>query len=183
MVSVSKTPNPLARQFASGAPFFNAGSYAFYTQEDAQNCPLAQELLNLDIVAHVLITPLFITVTLVDEALWHTQEAAVFAVVERFIKNGDSIITKVKQDGPQEGSDDLFSTVESLLQKHAMPAVAEHGGHIRLVKIEDGIVYLELQGACDGCPSALVTLKSGIENLLCFYVPSIKEVRAINLDC
>ena len=183
MVSVSQTPNPLARQFSSGSPFFNAGSYAFYTQEDAVNCPLAQELLRLDIVAHILITPLFITVTLVDEALWNTQEAAVSEVINRFLEDGQPIVIEAEQKTAPEHSGDLFSTVESLLEKHAIPAVTEHGGHIRLVKIEDGIVYLELQGACDGCPSALVTLKNGIENLLCFYVPSIKEVRAINLSC
>ena len=183
MVSVSQTPNPLARQFSSGAPFFNAGSYTFYTQEDALCCPLAQELLRTNIVTNILITPLFITITLVDQALWNTQLSTMCAIIDKHLESGEPVVHQPDPPPtPEKDPGDLFSAVESLLEKHALPTVKEHGGHIQLVNIEDGVVYLELQGACDGCPSALITLKDGIENLLCFYIPSIKEVRAINLD-
>lgn len=183
MISVAQTPNPHARQFSTGKPFFSVGSYAFYNTQEAQKCPMAGELLTLKTVSHVLITPLFVTVALVDEALWNTQESSITAIITKHTKNDASIIQE--DQTPQETasqSGDLYSTVEALLEKHANPAVTEHGGRVQLVKIEDGVVYLELQGACDGCPSALVTLKTGIENLLCFYVPSIKEVRATNLN-
>jgi len=182
-VAMTYTPNPLSRQFSTGIPFFNSGSYTFYTQDATSISPLAQELLSMDDVHHVLITPLFVTVTLHKEELWDTSAQTIIHTINRRINSGQPIVdTTTPQPRPTHSTASIMDEVEDLMQRHIEPTVASHGGHIRLVKIEDDIVYIELQGSCDGCPSAVVTLKNGIENLLCFYLPSIKEVKAINLE-
>jgi len=183
VIKLERTPNPLSRQFSTGRPFVESGYYSFYTKEDAVSSLVAQEVLMFESVAHILITPMFVTVTLTDEALWEEDLDEITRILNQHADARTPFVSKNIPDpcdGAQSG--DMFETIAGLIEEHVTPSIASHGGYIKLINIEDDIVYLELQGACDGCPSALVTLKNGIENLIRFYVPSIKEVRAVNLE-
>ena len=179
-IKLESTPNPLSYQFSSETPFVEYGHHAFYEPADAQNCLLAQEVLAFDEVAHILITPLFITITVHDSSAWPNIQEKMSSLIKQYVQSGTALIDLTSTAHTQD-HDALWQQVDKLIEEHVTPSIASHGGFIKLDRIEDNIVYLELQGACDGCPSSLITLKSGIENLLKFYIPTIKEVQATNL--
>ncbi len=178
VINVNATPNPLSYQFTSEKPFVEFGHHAFYEADQSTHCPIAQELLSVVGIDHILITPMFLTVTLKDPDSWTHLESAVSQIVK---KHCESLPLVVKSDvESSEPQDELWHKVSELIETHVTPAIASHGGFIKLQRIENSIVFVELQGACDSCPSALVTLKDGIENLLKFYIPTIQEVRSTN---
>ena len=151
---------------------------AFSTSENK----LIKGLLSLKEVNTVFLGPDFITVKKTEQVLWNKIKPGIISLINDYYLNGNEIVLK-KNQIKEEVKDELNSEVEKkiveILDSKIRPAVARDGGDIKFKSFKDGLVIVELQGSCSGCPSSVMTLKQGVENLLCHYVPEVKKVEAI----
>ena len=155
---------------------------SFKKHDDCTSSPLAYKLLEIDGIDEVFLGSDFITISKKDSQDWYVLKPLVLGVLMEGLVNNLPIYqphqTVVQ---PQNVSDDpLVRQIFELLETRIRPAVAQDGGDITFEKFEDGIVYLQMKGACSGCPSSSATLKSGIENMLKYYVPEVIEVRQVD---
>lgn len=178
-IETETTPNPLSLKFIPDLPVLEKGTRHFTSAEEAGASPLAQALFSYSNVAGVLLAPDFLSVTLKTDDWGDMKVLVLGAIMEHFTSGKPILIEEAKAEvAPPEGEDsEQVRQIKALLDEKVRPAVAQDGGDIIFQKFEDGVVYLIMQGACQGCPSSVVTLKSGIENLLKYYIPEVKEVR------
>ena len=190
-IETAETPNPLSLKFLPGRPVLGAGVLGldFPTPGTAKPSPLASALFDVDGVAGVYLGADFVTVTKDEAADWHEIKPALLGTIADYLAAGIPVVdTGADEAGPAgsaadyEGEDrEVVEQILELLDTRVRPAVAADGGDIIFHRFEpgDGIVYLTMQGACAGCPSSTMTLKSGIENLLRHYVPEVQAVEAV----
>jgi len=183
-IQTEETPNPATLKFIPGEPVMATGTADFTDIEAAKRSPLAERLFALQGVTGVFLGADFITVTKADDKEWHVMKPAILGAVMDHFSSGAAIITQSENQpgssAPDAGEDDeIVAQIKELIETKVRPAVAQDGGDIIFHGFEDGIVYLQMQGACSGCPSSTATLKSGIENMLQHYVPQVVEVRAV----
>ncbi len=177
-IQTEATPNPATLKFLPGRAVLNSGTFEATTAEDAEASPLASALMELPGVASVFLAPDFISVTK-SEGEWQHLRPAVLGVVTEFFLSGAPVLT-----GPAKAHTEFFSpedeetveTIKDLIETRVRPAVAGDGGDIVFKGFKDGIVYLNMKGACSGCPSSTATLRHGIENLLKHFVPEVRAV-------
>lgn len=155
---------------------------SFKKTDDCHASPLAHRLLQIDGIQDVFLGSDFITLSKQQDQDWYVLKPLILgALMESFV-NGLPIYKEpsepVKNTVPFD--DPLIHQICDLLETRIRPAVAQDGGDITFEGFEDGIVYLRMKGACSGCPSSSATLKSGIENMLKYYVPEVLEVRQVN---
>ena len=184
-IQTESTPNPATLKFLPGQTVMEQGTADFPNENSASSSPLAKRLFTLKGVTGVFLGIDFITVTKPDEIDWeHIKPSILGAIMDHF-QSGAPII-----DGEQSGSvhaehsgehAEIVGQIKELLDSRVRPAVAQDGGDITFHGFERGIVYLQMQGACAGCPSSTMTLKMGIENLLRHYIPEVTEVRPVGL--
>ncbi len=175
-IQTESTPNPATLKFLPGCQVMPSGSADFHGAEDAGRSPLASRLFEIDGVAAVFLGGDFITVTQVDGGEWDAIKPQVLGAVMDHFTSGKPVIEGEETEAA--GDDDpTVAKIKELLDTRVRPAVAQDGGDIVFRKYEDGIVYLNMQGACSGCPSATMTLRHGVENMLKHYIPEIQEVR------
>ncbi|MGB1547658.1 MAG: NifU family protein, partial [Alphaproteobacteria bacterium] len=160
------------------------GTVDFASSEEATRSPLAKRLFGISGVAGVFLGADFITVRKTDERDWQVIKPEVLGAIMEHFTLGEPILTEGEpapaKAGDGEEEDAIVVQIRELLETRVRPAVAQDGGDIVFQGYEDGIVFLELHGACSGCPSSTATLKNGIENLLKHYIPEIQEVRAVS---
>lgn len=180
-IQTEATPNPESLKFLPGRIVLATGTASFNKETDCTNSPLAKKLLEVPFVTGVFFGQDFITVTKEAEADWYTIKPLIIGhIMECFIANlpviteGSPTLTSISNS-----DDPIVQQIQELIDAKVRPAVAQDGGDIIFHSYENGIVYLKMHGACSGCPSSTATLKSGIENMLKYYVPEILEVRAI----
>lgn len=182
-IQTEATPNPATLKFIPGETVMSDGTANFSTETDAERSPLASRLFKVDGVNGVFLGHDFITVTKDDPTDWQVLKPAVLGAVMEHFLSGEPAITQstdtTASDQSSEDDDEIVSQIKELLDTRVRPAVAQDGGDIIFHGFEDGIVMLEMHGACAGCPSSTATLKHGIENLLRHYVPEVEEVRAV----
>ena len=185
-IQTEDTPNPQSMKFVPGQPVLGAGAMGvdFPTMESAAGSPLAQTLFETDGVMGVYLGADFITVTKADGEWQHLKPALLGAIMEHFTSGAPVLFAAGadEDDGhaAHEGEDgEIVSQIKEILDTRVRPAVAQDGGDITFQGYEGGIVFLNMQGACAGCPSSTVTLKRGVENMLKHYIPEIVEVRQI----
>ena len=185
------SPNPESMKFVLNAQLLADGVSVDYPNlEAAANSPLAQELFNFDYVGRVFIAQNFVTITKVTDLQWAQLIPELRTFLKSYIEAAGPIFT-VDPAAEQKAAQQAAATGDSseadqqtsqkiidLLDNYVRPAVEQDGGNITFKSYLDGIVTVNLQGSCSGCPSATVTLKSGIENLLKRMVPEVKEVVA-----
>lgn len=182
-IQTEQTPNPSALKFIPG-PHLLDEPMDFPNKATAKNSPLALRLFQIDGVESVFIGTHFITVTKTEEMDWMILKPSVLGSIMEHLMAHKPILTnhgdapEPLMTAPSEDSD-VIKEIKELLEARVRPAVAQDGGDIIFDRFEDGIVYLKLQGACAGCPSSTMTLKSGIENMLRYYVPEVTEVRSV----
>ena len=182
-IETELTPNPETQKFLPGRVVLAEGSATFNSVEDAVNSPLATQLLGLEGVKSVFLGADFISVTKDESEDWLDIKPVVLSSIMQFFTTGQPVIEGTLetansfQDDPEDA--ETISTIKELLDEKIRPAVAQDGGDIVYRGFQEGVVYLELQGACSGCPSSTITLKQGVENLLKYYVPEIVDVRSI----
>lgn len=184
-IETQATPNPATVKFLPGQPVMASGTTDFDTPQAAEASPLASALFALGDVAGVFFGSDFVSVTRAPDAPpWHELKPTVLGViVDHFASGAPLMNAGAAASGPDIDDDpanaDIVAQIEDLLDSRIRPAVAGDGGDIIYRGFRDGVVYLQLQGACSGCPSSTATLKNGIENLLKYYVPEVEEVRAV----
>jgi Fe-S cluster biogenesis protein NfuA len=181
-IQTEQTPNPATLKFLPGCTVVENGTADFNTVEDATaRSPLAARLFDVDGVAAVFFGHDFVTVTKDAAREWHVMKPALLgAIMEHFSAGRPVLNEEIASDaGSTDDDDEIVKQIKELLETRVRPAVAQDGGDITYHGFEDGVVFLAMQGSCAGCPSASMTLKMGIENLLKHYVPEVVEVRAV----
>ena len=181
-IQTEATPNPATLKFLPGGPVLENGSREIQNEEEARVSPLASALFAIDGVSGVFLGPDFISVTKSSGEWPHLKPAILGAIMEHFMSGG-AILTPGAENG-QEDKHEFFAaedseivvTIKDLIETRVRPAVASDGGDIVFRGFKDGVVYLQMKGACSGCPSSTATLKRGIQNLLCHFVPEVKSV-------
>jgi len=189
-VYAEANPNPESMKFVLSTTLLpDGGSVDYSTVESAANSPLAQELFNFDYVSRVFIASNFVTVTKSTQDAWVQLIPELRTFIKSYVEAGGPIFlqdpvaeqAQVTSDATAElsGEDlEISNKVIDLLENYVRPAVEQDGGNITFKSYNQGVVTVNLQGSCSGCPSATITLKSGIENLLKRMVPEVTEVVA-----
>jgi len=185
-IQTELTPNPQTLKFLPGRVVMNEGTAFFQNADEASNSPFAKLLLAIDGVEGVFFGSDFITITKSENLDWEIIKPAVLGIIMEQYETNEEIIIPSNSDESaislkeNENDSDVVKQIKELLDTRVRPAVAMDGGDIIYDSFDDGIVYLQMQGACSGCPSSTATLKMGIENMLKHYVPEVKEVRPVN---
>jgi Fe-S cluster biogenesis protein NfuA len=188
LIETEATPNPATLKFLPGRTVMDAGTRDFATPEEAEASPLAEALFNLGDVTGVFFGRDFISVTAAPGVEWTGLKPDVLGILlDHFSANmplfrqgsaGFSVPAEQSfTDDPEDA--DIVAQIKELIETRVRPAVANDGGDIIYRGFDKGKVYLQMQGACSGCPSSTATLKNGIEQLLKYYVPEVTEVRAV----
>ena len=182
MIITELTPNPDSLKFLSEKTISTTGTEEFQKKnlKKIENL-FVKDLLNLKGVELVLLSDNFLSVKKTKEITWDVLKPTVISHMnDYFQRNNEPILNKkkeLKNSIPNTG--EIESRIIKVLDEKVRPAVAKDGGDIKFKSFKDGIVHVELQGSCSGCPSSLMTLKQGVQNLLCHYVEEVKSVEAI----
>jgi Fe-S cluster biogenesis protein NfuA len=186
-IQTEATPNPASMKFLPGRTVLEAGTMDMRDAESAAQSPLATKLFAIPNVASVFFGQDFIAVTKSDGDWNHLKPAILGAVMEHFLSGEPIVRAGADITAASGGADEFFdekdapmvATIKELIETRVRPAVASDGGDITFKGYRDGVVYLNMRGACAGCPSSTATLKNGIENLLRHFVPDVTEVRPV----
>ena len=181
-VQTEETPNPNTLKFLPGKTVSEVGSIEFTAVKQTEN-RLIKDILSMKEVNMVFLGSDFITVKKTDQILWEEIKPKIISLInEYYLENKDSILDKnyLKQKtSDEEPSDEVVKKIINVLDEKIRPAVARDGGDIKFKSFDNGLVTVELQGSCSGCPSSVMTLKQGVQNLLCHYVSEVKRVEAV----
>lgn len=183
-IQTQETPNPDSLKFLPGKDVLGKGNTMdFPSITAAQGSPLAKVLFRVEGVKSVFFGGDFITISKAEDAEWAVMKAELFAVIMDFFASGLPLVSKSSQPNSDtqvgEEDDEIVVMIKELLDTRIRPTVQEDGGDIVFVGYEDGIVKLKLQGSCSSCPSSIVTLKSGVQNMLQFYIPEVVSVEQV----
>ena len=189
-VQVEPTPNPATLKFLPGKTVMSQGTQFYQDETSAGNSMLAQKLFQINGVESVFYGQDFITISKNETSNWTLLKPAIMgAIIEQFTTNNPLIEepqfkkTYVEDKHSIKSSDsDVVKKIKELLDTKIRPAVAMDGGDIIFNEYVDGWIWLEMQGACQGCPSSPATLKSGIENMMKHYIPEVRGVRSTEHD-
>lgn len=178
-IYLESNPNPNSLKFVVNEMLIPDGmSFDFPTRESAANAPLAQELFDYPFVDRVFYMSNFITVTKHDDVEWMEIQHVLKDHITRFLESGRFIIEmKEANTETEENETETVKKIKTILEEYIRPAVEQDGGAITYHSYTDGVVKVKLQGSCSGCPSSMVTLKAGIENLFTRMMPD--EVKAV----
>ncbi|GIT91251.1 iron transporter [Jannaschia pagri] len=184
-IQTETTPNPATLKFLPGQTVLETGTADFPTADAAQPSPLATRLFAINGVTGVFFGHDFVTVTKDDGTEWdHVKPAILGGIMEHF-QSGAPVMEGDAQAQHQANHDEadaaVVGQITELLDTRVRPAVAQDGGDITFHGFDRGVVYLQMKGACAGCPSSTMTLKMGIENLLRHYIPEVLEVRPVGV--
>ena len=177
-VQTEVTPNPNSLKFLPGKKVSNSGPYEITNKEDIQN-ELVRNILSINGVEGIFLGKDFISVNKNENIKWDEIKHIVISLINDFYADGKEFV--IDENVKEEDLDlsEIESKIVKILEEKIRPAVARDGGDIKFKEFKDGIVKVQLQGSCSGCPSSTMTLKQGVQNLLCHYLPEVKEVVAI----
>ena len=182
MIQTEHTPNPDSLKFISNEIVSTIGTEEFQKKEikNIKN-EFVKDLLNFKGVELVLLSEKFITVKKTQETTWDELKPVVISHINDYFQNNKKPILNIgaENKNADENSDETVIRIKEILDSKIRPAVARDGGDIKFKSFEEGVVKVELQGSCSGCPSSLMTLKQGVQNLLCHYIPEVKSVEAV----
>ena len=182
MIHTEATPNPDSLKFLSEKTISAIGTEEFQkTKESEVSIPFVKELLNFKGVELILLSEKFLSVKKTKEVSWNELKPMVISHLNDYFEKNNEPILKKKQNTTNnaENNDETVNKIIEVLDTKIRPAVARDGGDIKFKSFEDGVVKVELQGSCSGCPSSLMTLKQGVQNLLKHYVKEVNSVEAI----
>ena len=177
-VQTQITPNPNSLKFIPGKNVSLIGPIEI-TEISKTNNELIKNILSVDGVKSVFLSDKFISVNKEDSLNWEDLKHIIISFINDYFAQGnENVISKLIEEKELDTST-VEGRIIKILETKIRPAVARDGGDIKFKEFKDGVVRVELQGACSGCPSAALTLKQGVQNLLCHYIPEVKEVEAI----
>ncbi len=177
-VQTEITPNPNSLKFLPGKNVSNKGSFEI-TQKDQTNNELVKNLLSINGVEGIFLGKDFISINKNDVTSWEEIKHIVISLINDFYSSGKECVVENTLIENNENLNDIEKKIIKILDEKIRPAVAKDGGDIKFKEFKNGIVKVQLQGSCSGCPSSTMTLKKGVQNLLCHYLPDVKEVEAI----
>ena len=177
-VQTETTPNPNSLKFLPGKNVSNSGPYEITNKENIQN-ELVRNILSVNGVEGIFLGQDFISVNKNENINWEEIKHIIISLINDFYADGKEFV--ISENTKEEVSDlsEIEEKIVKILEQKIRPAVARDGGDIKFKEFKDGIVKVQLQGSCSGCPSSTMTLKQGVQNLLCHYLPEVKEVIAI----
>ena len=177
-VQTEITPNPNSLKFLPGKLVSNSGPYEI-TSKDEVNNELVRNLLSVNGVESIFLGKDFISVNKNDGTNWDEIKHIVISLINEFYAGGKEFIIDKNLEEKDLNLNELEEKIIKILDQKIRPAVARDGGDIKFMEFKDGVVKVQLQGSCSGCPSSTMTLKQGVQNLLCHYLPEVKKVEAI----
>lgn len=181
-IQTEMTPNPATLKFVPGETVMERGTAFYESVEEAVNSPLAQRLFAIEGVTGTFFGFDFIAVTLTDQD-WEDKKTEVLGAIMEHYTSGAPVITHMAEETPDLDENhenaEIVAQIKELLEQRVRPAVARDGGDITFEAFKDGIVFLRMQGACQGCPSSTATLQYGIQNLLKHYIPEVESVQSV----
>ena len=190
MVEIEHTPNPDTLKFLPGKKVSEVGPIEFLKNDKSIKVSLANKILSLEGTVMVFFGENFITVKKEKDLNWEDMKHGIISEINDYYSKGNEVVvskdlklakilSESKSDSNPVESNAVINKINEVLDSKIRPAVARDGGDIAFKSFKDGIVTVELKGSCSGCPSSVMTLKQGVQNLLCHYIPEVKSVEAI----
>ena len=178
-VQTQETPNPNSLKFIPGKKVSSIGSVELTKKEDTNN-DLLKNILSINGVESIFLGDDFLSVNKNEKINWEDIKHIVISLINEFYSDGkDLILGEIIKSDEKKDFKEIEKKIIKILETKIKPAVARDGGDIKFVAFKEGIVTVQLQGSCSGCPSSTITLKRGVENLLTHYIPDVKQVEAI----
>jgi len=190
MVETEHTPNPNTLKFLPGKKVSEVGPIEFLKNDKSIKVSLANKILSLEGTVMVFFGEDFITVKKEKDLNWENLKHGIISEINDYYSKGNNIVVgkdsklekilnKSKSSSEPIQSNEIIDKINEVLDSKIRPAVARDGGDITFKSFADGVVTVELKGSCSGCPSSIMTLKQGVQNLMCHYIPEVKSVEAI----
>ena len=190
MVDTEHTPNPDTLKFLPGKKVSEIGPIEFLKNDKSIKVSLANKILSLEGTVMVFFGEDFITVKKEKKLNWKDLKHGIISEINDYYSKGNNVVVgkdlklekilnKSKSSSEPIQSNEIIDKINEVLDSKIRPAVAKDGGDITFKSFTDGVVTVELKGSCSGCPSSIMTLKQGVQNLLCHYIPEVKSVEAI----
>ena len=190
MVETEHTPNPDTLKFLPGKKVSEVGPIEFLKSDKNIKVSLANKILSLEGMVMVFFGEDFITVKKEKNLNWEDLKHGIISEINDYYSKGNDVVvskdlrlakvlSKSESNPRPIQSDNIINKINEVLDSKVRPAVARDGGDITFKSFKDGVVTVELKGSCSGCPSSIMTLKQGVQNLLCHYIPEVKSVEAV----
>ena len=190
MVDTQQTPNPDTLKFLPGKKVSEVGPIEFLKNDKSIKVSLANKILSLEGTVMVFFGEDFITVKKEEDLNWEDLKHSIISEINDYYSKGNNVVVsrdlklekildKSKSSSEPIQSNEIIDKINEVLDSKIRPAVARDGGDITFKSFADGVVTVELKGSCSGCPSSIMTLKQGVQNLMCHYIPEVKSVEAI----
>ena len=177
-VQTEITPNPNSLKFLPGKIVSKGGSFEITKKDDVKN-ELIRNIMSINGVEGIFLNKDFISINKYDDTSWDEIKHIVISLINDYYSTGKEFVIDKDPFEVDENLGEIEKKIVKILDEKIRPAVAKDGGDIRFKQFKDGVVMVQLQGSCSGCPSSTMTLKQGVQNLLCHYLPEVKEVVAI----
>ena len=174
IIEIQETPDSNVINFFPPQSLLREGMAEFVDAKSLRKSPLAEQIFDLGNIVSLFITPEMISVTKKENVSWNELKPLIMAEIMDFLSTGEEAVVPETTN-----EDNILKQITSLLNARIRPAVKKDGGDIKFAKFEEGIVWVEMQGSCKGCPYAMRTLKDGVEKILKTYIPQVMEVRNI----
>ena len=180
LIQIEETPNPNTLKFIPEVEITKSEIISFSRGDNFSKSPLIKILFEeVDDITNILVSPNFIAITKIPNTNWVELKTIIVSVMIDHISSGHPILLRTMDEESNQIDDEIVKQIKALIDEKVRPAVAEDGGDIIFHSFKEGIVYLEMHGACSGCPSSTFTLKNGIENMLKHYLPEVEAVEAV----
>jgi NFU1 iron-sulfur cluster scaffold homolog, mitochondrial len=177
-IQTEATPNPNSLKFLPGKAVSNIGSFEITKKEEVDS-ELVRNLLSINGVTGIFLGADFLSINKNQDINWEDIKHIAISLINEFYSTGKEFVITNKLPEEKKEYKEIEKKIIKILEEKIRPAVAKDGGDIKFREFKDGIVRVELQGSCSGCPSSTMTLKQGVQNLLCHYLPEVKEVVAV----
>ena len=178
-IQVQETPNPNSLKFITGKGISNDGPYEFLNQNQTE-IPLLKNILSINGITGIFLSEDFLSVNKSQNEKWENIKHIVISYLNEYYDEGNEFIINKKKDLEENKNfGEIEKKIIKILETKIRPAVARDGGDITFKEFKNGKVTVILKGSCSGCPSSTLTLKQGVQNLLCHYIPEVKEVLAV----
>ena len=174
-IQTELTPNPNSLKFLPGKKVSNNGSFEITKKNDVEN-ELVRNLLSINGVEGIFLGEDFISVNKNENMNWNDIKHIVIALINDYYSDGKEFVINKSLDEKDKNLSEIEQNIIKILDQKIRPAVAKDGGDIKFKEFKDGVVKVQLQGSCSGCPSSTMTLKQGVQNLLKHYIKEVKEV-------
>ena len=190
MVNTEHTPNPDTLKFLPGKKVSEVGPIEFLKNDKSIKVSLANKILSLEGTVMVFFGEDFITVKKEKDLNWDDLKHGIISEINDYYSKGNEVVvskdlklakilSESASDSEPVQSNEIINKINEVLDSKVRPAVAKDGGDITFKSFKDGVVTVELKGSCSGCPSSIMTLKQGVQNLMCHYIPEVKSVEAV----